>query len=131
MRLTTGIFLICILNLSCNSGRLLTRSQMRAGKCHDSWTYFELKKPLKGIVLAHTKGICGYFMIPWVTVIRTDQGETIRVLEICSRLKLEKYDSVIVNISKDSLFKGASINEEFDCKVKRTCNGLISRIDKK
>ncbi len=102
--------------------------QENANECHKSWQYFKLEKPVKGIVLSQTTGLCGYFMIPWAVIIKTTNGDTIRVLELCSKLKLAKRDSIIVNITNDTLVKGAVANTEFDCKIKPTCAGLITRI---
>ena len=127
MRVGSAIILLCFLCWGCSSIHF-TREQKQANACHQAWQYLKLEKPVKGIVLSQTTGICGYFMIPWSTVVRTTTGDTIRVLELGSRFKLAKFDSIVVNITKDSLVKGAIINTEFDCKVKRTCNGLISLI---
>jgi hypothetical protein len=126
-------FLIIIVAVSfgCSSKTYISGLRREAIECHKSWQYFKLEKPVKGIVLSQTTGFCGYVMAPWAVVIRTTDGDTIRVLELCSRLKLAKLDSIIVNISKDSLVKDVIINTEYDCKIKRTCSGLITRIDRR
>lgn len=124
------LMIIVVICFGCSSKTYVSGLRREAIECHKSWQYFKLAKPVKGIVLSQTTGLCGYVMAPWSAIIRTTDGDTIRVLELCSRLKLVKLDSIIVNITKDSLIKEVIINTEYDCKIKRTCGGLITRINR-
>jgi len=58
-------------------------------KCQQKWIYRNLNKSTKGTIIFHKKasGSCGIESVASVSIIKTEKGDTIRVLELCNRDK--------------------------------------------
>ena len=106
------------------------KKQMRvAESCQNRWQYFRISKPVVGRVISHLSGSCRY-KIASSTVLLTSAGDTIRILEFCSKVKVHNHDSVLVMpVTDEPESKRSAINITFDCEVSRTCYGLISKIN--
>lgn len=63
--------------------------QAKAQECKTKWGYDQLKQVVNGEVLYHRKApvSCGIFSTASVTLVRTESGDTIRVLELCNTKK--------------------------------------------
>lgn len=55
-------------------------------KCQQKWTYRNLNKITNGTVIFHKKasGSCGIFSVASVSIISTEKGDAIGVLELCN-----------------------------------------------
>jgi hypothetical protein len=60
--------------------------QAKAQECKTNWEYGQLKASVRGEVLYHHKALalCGILSTASVTLVRTENGLIIRVLEMCN-----------------------------------------------
>jgi hypothetical protein len=64
-----------------------TNEELNKGfKCQQKWLYQNLDKSTNGTIIFHKKasGSCGIFSAASVSIIKTEKGDTIRVLEMCN-----------------------------------------------
>lgn len=63
--------------------------QNKGFKCQQSWKYRNLEKSTKGTIIFHKKPSlsCGIMSVASVSIIKTDNGNIIRVLELCNTEK--------------------------------------------
>ncbi|GAA3973977.1 hypothetical protein FHS10_000904 [Mucilaginibacter dorajii] len=98
------------------------------GKCESVWEYFNLTKPIKGVVLLQTKFNCGYANIHANTIIIVNSMDTIRVNGPCYTESAQVSDSVIVSHYENDNSAGALGDGKYDCSIRKTCYGLIKKI---
>jgi len=99
-----------------------------ARNCETEWQYFQIDKPAPGKVISHLAGSCRY-NIAASTIVVTTTGDTIRVLEFCTKAKFKESDSVLITpVSPLPVSKRSVININFDCKVKRTAYASITKV---
>lgn len=99
-------------------------------ECKKTWQYFKLHKPIKGVVLAHIKGYCGYIYLSANSLIITSAHDTIRVIEPCDNEILATTDSVLITPAKEYMGDGTVSDLKYECKIKRTCYGVVTTIKK-
>ncbi|WPU93290.1 hypothetical protein SNE25_28625 [Mucilaginibacter sabulilitoris] len=76
----------------------------------------------------HTKGYCGYAHVHANTIIITNNADTIRVDGPCYTTNTNTSDSVLVKPYKTDL-KDATIGDlKYDCTIRKTCYGIITKI---
>lgn len=82
-RITFSMFLLLRCSISFSQ---TTEEQDKGQKCKTKWKYYQLKHVTDGDVLYHQKALvwCGIFSTASVTLIRTEKGDTIRVLQMCN-----------------------------------------------
>jgi hypothetical protein len=114
--------------VGCFEQRRNERIVNAVGKCENKWQYFKLDRPIKGVVLLHTKGYCGYVHIHSNTIIVTDNNDTIRVDGPCITESVAISDSVIVHPYESDNVKGAIGDLKYDCSIRKTCYGLVTKI---
>jgi hypothetical protein len=64
-----------------------THEELNNGlKCQQKWEYRNLNSNISGIILFHQKagGSCGIFSTASVSIIKSEKGDTLRVLEMCN-----------------------------------------------
>jgi len=103
-------------------------------KCTGSWQYFSLQDTTYGEVLFHAKAdaLCGAIATASLTVIKTNLGDTIRVLEMCNVGKdFKKLSRVKIAPFQQPAF-GVMLphDKNYDCLVSKTCYGFITPLDK-
>ncbi|MDN3579481.1 hypothetical protein [Mucilaginibacter flavus] len=129
MRKALLVTIIALLNFSCSERHRITKMASALGKCESEWKYFTLTKPIKGIVLLHTKGYCGFSHTHANTIIIVNNTDTIRVNGPCYTQNIDISDSVIVTQYDDNgNVTGAAGDGKYDCSIKKTCYGLIKKI---
>jgi len=98
------------------------------GKCESAWDCFTLTKPIRGMVLSHTKGYCGYAHIHANTIVIINNKDTIRVDGPCYTENSKVSDSVIVSHYDSDNVIGAIGDGKYDCSIKKTCYRVIKKI---
>lgn len=128
MRNRPLILIILLLNFGCSEQRRIHKMAEAVGKCEDTWQYFNLAKPIKGVVLLHTKGYCGYFYLHANTIIIVNSTDTIRVNGPCYTENTITKDSVLVSPCESDGVIGAIGDLKYDCIIRKTCYGIIKKI---
>ncbi|WP_439698679.1 hypothetical protein ACFGVS_11210 [Mucilaginibacter sp. AW1-7] len=98
------------------------------GKCEKKWQYSKLDHPIKGIVLLHTKGYCGYAHIHANTVVIINNADTIRIDGPCYTENTAMSDSVLISPYETDGVIGAIGDGKYDCTIMKTCYGIIKKI---
>jgi hypothetical protein len=127
------IFLIMIivsLSFGCSETYKIQKKAEAVGNCEKKWQYFKLTKPIKGVVLLHTKGYCGYFHIHANTIIIINNADTIRINGPCYTENTVVGDSVLVNSYETDNVTGATGDLKYDCTIVKTCYGIITKINR-
>jgi hypothetical protein len=98
-------------------------------KCRNSWQYFNVKDSLKGKVLFHKMATIeyGFLSTASLTLIETEEGDTIRVLDLCNTKKDFRTGSFVTLRAQRKPDFSIDI-VPFDpkaCVFKRTCFGTI------
>lgn len=128
MRNGVFILLVPLLGLGCSQKHRIHKPVQAIVKCKSNWEYFNLIQPLKGKVVLHTKGYCGYFHTHANTIITINNNDTIRVDGPCYTENIVPSDSVLVKPYKTDL-KDATIGDlKYDCTIRKTCYGIITKI---
>ncbi len=128
MRKIYFISIILFLCLGCSEQHKIEKRANALRKCEDAWQYFKLDKPIKGIVLLHTKGYCGYIYAHANTIIIVNDKDTIRVVGPCNTANVQVADSVIVYPDDSDTSKGTFGDTKYDCRVQKTCHGIVSKL---
>lgn len=95
-----------------------------------NWTYFELGHTVSGQIIEHHRAIahCGVLATASLTIVKTDHGDTLRVLDMCNTSRgFKKGQSVKINPDKKPPFSLSLPPEAsvFDEKVLRTTWGNL------
>lgn len=123
--ISIGLF-VCF---GCSEQHRIQKRSNALSKCENEWEYFKIDKPIKGIVLLHTKGYCGYSNIHSNTIVILNGKDTIRVDGPCTTENVSVSDSVIVRPYYDSdNVKGAIGDLRYDCTIRKTCRGVVSKL---
>jgi hypothetical protein len=122
------ILIIMLISIGCSERRKILKMADAQGKCEEAWQYFPLTKPIKAVVLLHTKGYCGYAHIHANTIIIVNKTDTIRVNGPCYTENTVTSNSVIVNYYENDNTIGAIGDGKYDCTIKKTCYGIIAKI---
>jgi len=130
MRKTLLVLVILFLSFGCSETHKIHKMAEALGKCEKKWQYFKLSQPIKGIVLLHTKGYCGYAHIHANTIIITNNTDTIRVNGPCYTENIAISDSVLVSSYKTDDVIGAIGDGKYDCTIMKTCYGIITTTKK-
>ena len=120
---------VCIL-FGCGSSHQFTKAQRQLFDCKRDWKYSILKDTLTGQILVQQDigHLCGNMAFGSNTIIRTDAGDTFRIIELCNSNKFQVGSSVkIIPDSKPS-FDVIVISASFDCAVKNTSYGRAIRL---
>ena len=128
MRKSLLLLLMLFLNLSCSKKHRIQKTATAQGKCESNWQYFKLTQPIRGVVLLHTKGYCGYAHIHANTIIIVNNADTIRVNGPCYTENTLVSDSVLVSPYETDNVIGAIGDRKYDCKIMKTCYGIITKI---
>ncbi|MBK8089642.1 MAG: hypothetical protein IPK31_17900 [Chitinophagaceae bacterium] len=129
LRTITFIIISIILLSSFNKTRN-TKPVITCTECETSWNYFSLTDTLKGSVLFHAKApfTCGVLATASLTIVKTDNNDTIRVLWLCNKdVVFKKASTVKVYPEKKPNFGVLFPNKKskYDCSIKNTCYGTI------
>ena len=116
-----------ILIYACFEKHKIKRQVNGIDKLRKTWYFFKLDHPIKGIVLAHAKGNCGYANIPSTSLIVTDAHDSIRIIEPCYNIVVAANDSVSVIPLADALGYGMFSLSQYEYKIKKTCYGVVSK----
>jgi hypothetical protein len=125
---TLLVVIILFLIWGCSEKHRIDREAAALGKCEEKWQYFKLTQPIRGVVLLHTKGYCGYVHIHANTIIIVNKVDTIRVNGPCYTENVAASDSVIVNPYETDNVIGAIGDRKYDCTIMKTCYGIITKI---
>ena len=128
MRLKILLLSSIILIYACSEKHKIQRQVKEIYKLRKTWQFFKLDHPIKGIVLVHAKGNCGYANIPSTSLIVTDAHDSIRIIEPCYNIVVAANDSVSVTPLKDTLGYGIFSLSQYEYKIKKTCYGVVAKI---
>lgn len=128
MRSFLFLLAIMLLSFSCSTQRKIHKMAETFGKCKAKWQYFKLTQPIKGVVISHTKGYCGYFHVHANTIIIVNKTDTIRIDGPCYTENTVPSDSVLVSPYETDGVTGAIGDLKYDCTIKKTCYGIIAKI---
>jgi len=130
MRTTLTIIIPFGILCGCSSSIHFTREQKRLFECRDGWQYFTLKDTLYGelIYQQNIGKYCGTEAFGSNTVVKISSGDTLRIIELCNSNEFKPGDKIkIVPATKPSF--GVVISQsQFDCEIKKTCYGVVSKI---
>ncbi|WP_156126275.1 hypothetical protein [Hymenobacter sp. DG25B] len=109
--------------------------QDQSDSCQAKWQYVVSSKKIKGRVIFHknTDELCGLLPTASVTLVKTNEGDTIRVLELCN-LSKKFANGEFVLIQPDTAFEAENISVPVDprtCSLKRTYLGKVESISKR
>ena len=95
-----------------------------------NWIYFELGHSVSGKIIEHRRAFahCGVLATTSVTIVKTEQGDTLRVLDMCNTSRgFKKGQSVKVNPVKKPPFSLSLPTQvsAYDEKVLRTTWGKL------
>ncbi len=124
------ILLVLLSGFGCSQKRRTLKTAEALSKCENSWRYFKLTQPIKGVVLLHSKGYCGYAHVHANTIIIINNTDTIRVNGPCYTANTITSDSVLVSPYETDNVIGAIGDTKYDCTIKKTCYGIITKIKK-
>jgi hypothetical protein len=105
--------------------------QAKAQECKTNWEYDQLKQVVKGEVVYHHKALalCGIFSTASVTLVHTEEGYIIRVLEMCNTEKdFKKGAKVKVTPEGDKSWSAGMV--PFDpqaCRIMKAYFGKVSQ----
>jgi hypothetical protein len=116
------------LDFSCSETHRIQKMAAALDNCEKNWQYFKLTLPIRGVVLLHTKGDCGFAHIHANTIIITDNADTIRVNGPCYTENTAVSDSVLVSPYETDNVIGAIGDRKYDCTITKTCYGIITKI---
>ena len=122
------LILLILLGFGCSEKHSIFKMAKALSKCENNWQYFKLTEPIKGVVLLHTKGYCGYAHIHANTIIIINNTDTIRVNGPCYTENTSTLDSVLINPYKTDNVTGTIGDLKYDCIIKKTCYGIITKI---
>ncbi|RSK42279.1 hypothetical protein [Hymenobacter perfusus] len=111
---------------------LATLTVVERENCQGNWQYFVSPDNVKGRVIFHqnTNELCGVVPTASVTLVRTIEDDTIKVLELCNLSK--KFASgELVMISPEVISESANVSVPVDtrvCSLRRTCFGVIKSV---
>jgi hypothetical protein len=127
-----GLFILLLLlsGFGCSEKHRIRKIGEAVLKCKSNWQYFKLTQPIKGVVLLHTQGYCGYFHIHANTIVIINNTDTIRVDGPCYTENTAISDSVLVNPYETDLKNATIADTKYDCTIKKTCYGIITKIKK-
>ena len=110
--------------------------------CRKNWVYFDLKDTTYGQVLLHAKAmaLCGHFAFASLTLIKLQNSDTIRVLELCNATKDFKLNDTVKVTPQNKppfgvtlpLILEQGVNNHVyyidpkDCNILKTCYGSIT-----
>ncbi len=71
-------------------------SQNDSDSIRKNWKYFHLKTNTKAFVIDHTPApaLCGTFAFSSITIVKTESGETFRVLDLCNSKSYKKNQKI-------------------------------------
>ena len=123
-------FFISLILYSLTSFSQSKEEQAKGQDCKTKWSYYQLKGTTKGVVLYHQNSLvsCGIISTASVTLIRTDSGNIIRVLELCNRqrfFQIGRKVSVVADGDKSSRGHYVPYDPQA-CTILKTCFGKIS-----
>lgn len=118
------------------------KSPLAENSCVKNWDYFDMKDTTTGLVVFHAKAIalCGHFAFASLTLLKLQDGDTIRVLELCNTTKDFKLNDIAQLIPQNKPAFGVTlplisergvnnkvyqINQQ-DCSILKTCYGSIT-----
>lgn len=130
MRKGLLILVIPFFSFGCSETHRIRKMADALGKCENNWQYFTLTQPIKGIVLLHTKGYCGYAHIHANTIVIINNADTIRVNGPCYTENTTVADSVLVSPYETDNLIGALGDGKYDCTIMKTCYGIITKVKK-
>jgi len=113
---------------SCSEQYKIRKTAEAIGKCETKWQYFKLTKSIKGVVLLHTKGYCGYIHTHANTIIITNKTDTISIDGPCYTENPVPSDSVPISPYESDGVIGAIGDLKYDCIIRKTCYGIIKKI---
>ncbi len=108
----------------------------------DNWEYFDLEKVISVKIIRHlpSPALCGNFAFASVTIVKTNDGDTIRILDLCNVLDYKKNDTIKVLPQKKPAFsvmfpyikiQNPTTNEletvNLDKRILKTAYGLLPR----
>ncbi|MBD2715472.1 hypothetical protein KBK19_10535 [Microvirga sp. STR05] len=107
----------------------------RKKDCQEDWQYPGIRDDIRGIVVFHktTNELCGIMPTASITLVKTIENDTIRVLELCNISK-EFANGELVVIHPSTNAKTDNIYAPLDpraCSLKRTCVGVVESIVKR
>jgi hypothetical protein len=93
------------------------------------WTYSQTAVPVHG-TLIHFSPIadCGYFRTATLSIIKTNNGDTIRVLQMCDTTKTVEIGSKVKLLPTSKVSKKASLipsDPATDCVIRKTYYGRL------
>jgi hypothetical protein len=99
--------------------------------CIAKWKYRQSVIPIHG-VLIHFGPVadCGYFITASLSIVKTDRGDTIRVLQLCDTTKKVIVQIKVTLLPTSRVKKKASLipsDPWTDCKIKKTYYGRLVR----
>jgi hypothetical protein len=64
----------------------------------DNWEYFVLEKEISVKIIRHlpSQAICGNLAFASVTIVKTQEGDTIRILDLCNTLDYNENETIKV-----------------------------------
>ena len=122
------LILFLSLVFGCSETHRIRKVAKAASKCENNWQYFKLTQPIRGVVLLHTKGNCGYAHVHANTIIITNNTDTIRINGPCYTENTKPSDSVLVKPYETDNVIGAVGDSKYDCTIRKTCYGIITKI---
>jgi hypothetical protein len=95
------------------------------------WTYPKTSTPIHG-VLIHFSPVagCGYIRTATLSIVKTDKGDTIRVLQMCDTTKKVMINSKVTLLpTTNRVMKAIFIPSDpaTDCKINQTYYGQLLR----
>jgi hypothetical protein len=105
------------------------RSAVDEARCQDKWRYTDFNRPFTGKVLFHatTRVLCGRVATASVTLLKTSNADTARVLELCNLVKhFATGATVTVQPAQAPGFRVDLIPADPSvCALKATCFGTV------
>lgn len=124
------ILLFSILVVSCTNRKLTKKEIAAANKCRDNWQYINLQDTVSGEVLYHAKASfgCGVLTSASLTIIKTTEKDTIRILWRCNTeidFKVNQRVKIIPEQQTAHPVMLPLTTSQFDCIIYRTYYGNI------
>lgn len=119
---------------------LKTYSQNNSDSIRKNWKYFKLKTNTKAFVIDHlpSPALCGTIAFASITIVKTEAGETFRVLDLCNSKTYKKNQKIkiiprtkpkfnVILPSQSTLKQNneTKLESEYDYKILRTTWAII------